>query len=393
MAASATTLLATLGLALLMTGAFALSAVGPLQLPRCSASDLGQRNTTATAAQAPPSAPARPRGTLVPTPRVVCQVGASQVERGRGIFYVRDACVIGAPRTRPCTEPLPADAGDARRAGAHGAVRARATSHTRTVCGSLSLCVRPRIDMPAVVRPCCGAPAAPPARVCAPTYGHAGSHAQPPTAAMGARSATVFTAVAAQAAPTGARKLAGLSESFPTFVIGGVQKGGTTALHALMNKLPEVCLPRSETHYFDAEVGARNHEGARKTEAWYRKLCGAGGKRGGVESKRKKNCRVCGETTPSYTLGFSLNAKGPAIDSVRRMKQGEGMQGEILLGMDLLSEEDLAAALREQAEEKLYEIFAWRQGSFRFQRGARVARANTLALDRSPANVIFTGVR
>jgi CheY-like chemotaxis protein/curved DNA-binding protein CbpA len=79
-------------------------------------------------------------------------------------------------------------------------------------------------------------------------------------------------------------------------------------------------------------------------------------------------------------------------ESVRRMKQGEGMQGEILLGMDLLSEEDLAAALREQAEEKLYEIFAWRQGSFRFQRGARVARANTLALDRSPANVIFAGV-
>jgi curved DNA-binding protein CbpA len=80
-------------------------------------------------------------------------------------------------------------------------------------------------------------------------------------------------------------------------------------------------------------------------------------------------------------------------ESVRRMKRGEGMQGEILLAMDLMSEEDLASALREQAEEKLYEIFAWRQGSFRFRRSARVARANTLALDRSPANVIVAGVR
>jgi CheY-like chemotaxis protein/curved DNA-binding protein CbpA len=80
-------------------------------------------------------------------------------------------------------------------------------------------------------------------------------------------------------------------------------------------------------------------------------------------------------------------------ESVRRMKRGEGLQGEILLAMDLMSEEDLASALRNQAEEKLYEIFAWRQGSFRFRRSARVSRANTLALDRSPANVIFAGVR
>lgn len=80
-------------------------------------------------------------------------------------------------------------------------------------------------------------------------------------------------------------------------------------------------------------------------------------------------------------------------ESVRRMKAGEGLQGEILLAMDRVCEEDLAAALRLQAEEKLHEIFGWREGSFRFRRGARVARANTLALDRSPANEILLGVR
>lgn len=75
-------------------------------------------------------------------------------------------------------------------------------------------------------------------------------------------------------------------------------------------------------------------------------------------------------------------------ESVRRMRAGEGLQGEILLAMDLVSEEELVQALRGQAEEKLYEIFCWRAGQFRFRRSARVARANSLALDRSPANAM-----
>jgi CheY-like chemotaxis protein/tetratricopeptide (TPR) repeat protein len=80
-------------------------------------------------------------------------------------------------------------------------------------------------------------------------------------------------------------------------------------------------------------------------------------------------------------------------ESVRRMRAGEGLQGEILLAMDLVREEELAAALRSQAEEKLFEIFAWRSGEFRFQRGARLARANTLAVEQSPASLILSGVR
>ena len=118
-----------------------------------------------------------------------------------------------------------------------------------------------------------------------------------------------------------------LSESFPTFVIGGAQKGGTTALHALLNKLPEVCLPQSETHYFDDREGARNSKGVSKTEAWYRTMCT---RRGRAGIGRAKNCIVCGETTPSYMLGLSLTVKG--MDPVQRMKQFHaGMKWIILL--------------------------------------------------------------
>ena len=80
-------------------------------------------------------------------------------------------------------------------------------------------------------------------------------------------------------------------------------------------------------------------------------------------------------------------------ESVNRMRRGEGLQGEILVAMEILSEEELASALRRQAEEKLFEIFGWTSGEYRFAQGARLARANVLALERSPANVILEGIR
>jgi CheY-like chemotaxis protein len=80
-------------------------------------------------------------------------------------------------------------------------------------------------------------------------------------------------------------------------------------------------------------------------------------------------------------------------ESIRRLKAGEGQQGEILVAMQVLAEDEVPAALRAQAEEKLFEIFEWSGGGFEFQIGARLEGANHLSLDRSPANVILDGVR
>jgi CheY-like chemotaxis protein len=79
-------------------------------------------------------------------------------------------------------------------------------------------------------------------------------------------------------------------------------------------------------------------------------------------------------------------------ESRQRMKGGK-LQGEILVAMDLLSEEEIAIALRAQAEEKLYEIFAWPTGEFRLEVGGNLQRANDLAVEHSPANLILEGVR
>jgi CheY-like chemotaxis protein len=79
-------------------------------------------------------------------------------------------------------------------------------------------------------------------------------------------------------------------------------------------------------------------------------------------------------------------------ESRRRMQPGK-LQGEILVAMDLLSEDEVATALRAQADEKLFEVFSWPAGAFRFEVGGNLQRANDLAVERSPANLILEGVR
>ncbi len=80
------------------------------------------------------------------------------------------------------------------------------------------------------------------------------------------------------------------------------------------------------------------------------------------------------------------------VESRRRTKPGR-LQGEILVAMELLSEEEIAAALRAQADEKLFEAFEWQSGTYRFEMGVGLERANELGVERSPANLILRGVR
>jgi CheY-like chemotaxis protein/DnaJ-domain-containing protein 1 len=101
---------------------------------------------------------------------------------------------------------------------------------------------------------------------------------------------------------------------------------------------------------------------------------------------------------PTERLGEWLMHSGriePAVlaESARRLLRGEGLQGQILVGMQVLSAEDLAAALREQAEEKLFEVFEWTSGAFALALGAQLARASALPLVRSTADVISQGIR
>ncbi|MBM4384373.1 MAG: response regulator [Deltaproteobacteria bacterium] len=97
------------------------------------------------------------------------------------------------------------------------------------------------------------------------------------------------------------------------------------------------------------------------------------------------------------TLGALLVASGTITEDVlhacvSRMKTSGGLIGQILLASQMLDEENLTRALRRQADEKFFELFGWRAGSFVFHQRARLKGANALYLNRSPADLLLHGV-
>jgi len=79
-------------------------------------------------------------------------------------------------------------------------------------------------------------------------------------------------------------------------------------------------------------------------------------------------------------------------ESVIRMQSGEGLQGQILIAMEVLDEAAVGAALLEQAEQKLLEVFTWRRGRFEFKPAAQLKGGIALPRDRSPATWVQQGV-
>jgi len=98
------------------------------------------------------------------------------------------------------------------------------------------------------------------------------------------------------------------------------------------------------------------------------------------------------ETLGNHLLRSSTVSREVLESSRQQMEKSGKRHGEILVAMQALSEEQVADALRAQADEKFFEIFAWPAGTFRFERGARIERPNSLGMGRSPASLILHGV-
>jgi len=101
---------------------------------------------------------------------------------------------------------------------------------------------------------------------------------------------------------------------------------------------------------------------------------------------------VVNECLGNYLLRAGRIDRATFDQSVRCMQEGR-LQGEILVAMEVLSEEEVAEALRVQADEKLFEVFTWESGSFRFETGAQLQSGSALGAERSPANLILHGVQ
>jgi CheY-like chemotaxis protein/tetratricopeptide (TPR) repeat protein len=123
----------------------------------------------------------------------------------------------------------------------------------------------------------------------------------------------------------------------------------------------------------------------------------SGKKRKGVQLRDGRPVAVKSNLV-SECLGNLLIRMGRIDDrslreSLQRMQRGEGLQGEILVAMQVLEEDELVTALRIQSTEKLFEIFEWSDGQFEFARGGRIQGASALPHDHSAADVIVGGVR
>jgi curved DNA-binding protein CbpA/DNA-binding response OmpR family regulator len=84
---------------------------------------------------------------------------------------------------------------------------------------------------------------------------------------------------------------------------------------------------------------------------------------------------------------------GAVLDeSLERMRNERRQQGAILVEMGALSPHNLTRALLGQMEAKLYELFAWQAGSFRFIEGRRPSD-DPVKLEEAPAAIILEGIR
>lgn len=79
-------------------------------------------------------------------------------------------------------------------------------------------------------------------------------------------------------------------------------------------------------------------------------------------------------------------------ESVTRMKESGRLQGTVLIEMGILTPQQVVNYLKLQIREKLFEIFSWTSGTYRFTADAAVA-GDVQNVDMSVANIIQEGVR
>jgi DNA-binding response OmpR family regulator/tetratricopeptide (TPR) repeat protein len=101
---------------------------------------------------------------------------------------------------------------------------------------------------------------------------------------------------------------------------------------------------------------------------------------------------VLAECLGQILLARRLIDRNVLDESLERMRNERRQQGAILVEMGALSPHNLTRALVGQMEAKLYELFAWQTGSFRFTEGRRPSD-NPVKLEEAPAAIILEGIR
>ncbi|AKF07625.1 DUF4388 domain-containing protein [Sandaracinus amylolyticus] len=78
-------------------------------------------------------------------------------------------------------------------------------------------------------------------------------------------------------------------------------------------------------------------------------------------------------------------------ESIRRMRLGHGLQGEILIDMGALAPLELGEALADQARDKLFDVFGWMRGTYRFSTKLEPP-AGSVGIELGLAEIVYEGV-
>ena len=111
--------------------------------------------------------------------------------------------------------------------------------------------------------------------------------------------------------------------------------------------------------------------------------------RGGVPVHVRSN--VVDECLGQLLLRKKRIGMATLEESIRRMRERGGLQGQILVEMGALSPIDLGELLSEQVRQKLFDLFGWRRGEFRFALGMEAPR-DGVALEMALPDMVYEGV-
>ncbi len=106
----------------------------------------------------------------------------------------------------------------------------------------------------------------------------------------------------------------------------------------------------------------------------------------GVSSSRDR------ETLDAFLLRTGRIQREQHRRVAERVARGQGSAREILVASGILTEREVVSALRRQAEDRLFEVFGWSHGSYRFAEGRRLKAGSTLEIARDPRQLVLDGV-
>jgi CheY-like chemotaxis protein len=98
-----------------------------------------------------------------------------------------------------------------------------------------------------------------------------------------------------------------------------------------------------------------------------------------------------GEFLGRYLVGVRKITPEQCEESLKRMERTGRLQGTVLIEMGALTPHELVRYLKLQMREKIFEVFAWADGTYRFVADDTVV-GDISNIDMSPANLILRGV-